>query len=79
VRRILRVAVRQLTGGRLSLSLARTERLADLALGPGGRLDLGGGLRAERAAGFLILRPARPDGAERARRRGPDLDPGGLT
>ena len=79
VRRVLRVAVRQLTGGRLSLSLARTERLADLALAPGGRLDLGGGLRAERAAGFLILRPARPDGAERARRRGPDSDHGGLT
>jgi tRNA(Ile)-lysidine synthase len=79
VRRVLRIAVRQLTGGRLSLTLARTERLADLALASGGRLDLGGGLRAEREEGFLILRPARPHAAERARRRGPDLDHGGLT
>jgi tRNA(Ile)-lysidine synthase len=59
-RRVLRAAVRRLTRGRLSLSLARTDRLAALAgLGvegpPSTRIDLGGGVRAERCGDLLIL------------------------
>jgi tRNA(Ile)-lysidine synthase len=72
-RRVLRAAVRRLTRGRVSLSLARTERLAALAglgaemradgaagAGRGGgarqtRIDLGGGVRAERRGGELVL------------------------
>jgi tRNA(Ile)-lysidine synthase len=76
-RRVLRGAVRRLTRGRLSLSLARTERLAALAGvetrtpeercgsaagalirgAPGGqaRVDLGGGVRAERRGRLLVL------------------------
>ncbi len=58
--RVLRAAVRTLSGGSFSLSLARTERLARLALSAGGCVDLGRGYRAERLKRLLILRQPRP-------------------
>ncbi|MEE9218856.1 MAG: tRNA lysidine(34) synthetase TilS [Acidobacteriota bacterium] len=57
LRRVLRAAVRALSGGSTSLSWARTERLVELVLSRGGRIDLGGGYRAERLKRLLILRP----------------------
>ncbi|MEE9229961.1 MAG: tRNA lysidine(34) synthetase TilS [Acidobacteriota bacterium] len=63
--RVLRGAVRVLSDGSFSLTLARTERLAKLALGAGGSIDLGGGYRAERLKRLLILRRPRPP-AERS-------------
>lgn len=54
-RRILRLAVRRVSERGLALSLARTERLEGLLAQRRGRLDLGGGIRAERAGQLLLL------------------------
>jgi tRNA(Ile)-lysidine synthase len=65
--RMLRAAARDLSGGRLSLSHDRTQRLARLLESVSGRFDLGGGLRAERIGGLLVLSLAAR--MERPRRR----------
>jgi tRNA(Ile)-lysidine synthase len=67
--RVLRAAVRALSGGGFSLSLARTERLAKLAKSAGGCVDLGGGYRAERLKRLLILRRPRLHEARRLKDR----------
>ncbi len=56
LRRILRLAAAQVAAGRVSLSQARTRRLEMLARSQRGRIDLGGGIRAERRGRRLILR-----------------------